>query len=201
MTKKNLKVAVTGGIGSGKSLFSNFLIEKNYPVIFADDISRELLENDPVTKKQIIKEFGGNAYKNGNADKLFLADKVFSDSKNLLILNSILHPKVIDKIQLLMKDYLMKNKIVFVEAALIYEAEIEKLFDFVVLIIAEEKIRLKRSVKDRKITEEEFNRRNKNQIRDEEKMKRADFILYNNTTKKDLKQKADLLLYTLNSLL
>ncbi len=91
------------------------------------------------------------------------------------------------------------DKFVFIEAALIYEADIEKKFDYVVLVTADFNIRLKRSVESGKFNEDDFINRDNNQIPQEEKEKRADFIFSNNESKKDLIKKADLLLLTLNS--
>jgi dephospho-CoA kinase len=93
--------------------------------------------------------------------------------------------------------FLIKNNLVFVEAALIYEADMEDLFDYVVLIAADEKIRMNR--KQDTLSSEEFLKRNENQIPDEEKKKRADFIFENNGSLEDLKAKADLLILILSN--
>jgi len=201
MSRKNFTVAITGGIGSGKSTFSEFLREKDHPVIFADDLSKELLKNNKEVKKQIIVLFGSSAYNGNDINSDFLSKEVFSDPLKLQKINSILHPKVIEQIQREVEELMHKNTLVFVEAALIYETNIEKLFDYVVLITADEEIKKQRTIDSKKFSSEEFDKRIQNQIKDEEKSKRADFIFFNNTTTNDLKIKADLLLMTLNSLL
>lgn len=196
---KNIKVAITGGIGSGKSTFANYLASKGYVVINADDISKDILSFDEKIKKKIIKEFGSNSYNDGKLNKKFIAVQVFSDPANLNKLNSILHPRVLQKIDTLIEKKYKDEKIIFIEAALIYEADIEKKFDYVVLVTADFNIRLKRSVESGKFNEEDFINRDNNQIPQEEKEKRADFIFSNNESKKKLVKKADLLLLTLNS--
>jgi dephospho-CoA kinase len=201
MRGKILTVAITGGIGSGKSTFSEYLREKDYPVIFADDLSKELLKNSKDVKKEIIEFFGSTAYKGREINTDFLAMEVFSDPQKLQKINSILHPKVITHINREVEELQKTNKLIFVEAALVYEANIEKLFDYVVLITADEEIKKQRTVESKKFSSEEFDKRIQNQIKDEEKGKRADFIFFNNTTINDLKIKADLLLMSLNSLL
>ena len=194
-----IRVAITGGIGSGKSTFSNYLESKGYVVINADDISKDIISFDEKIKKKIIKEFGSNSYKDGKLNKKFIASRVFSNPVNLDKLNSILHPKVLQKIDSLVNTKYKDENIIFIEAALIYEADIEKIFNYVVLVTSDFDIRLKRSSKSGKFTEDDFIERDKNQIPQEEKEKRADFIFSNNGSKNDLFKKADLLLLTLNS--
>jgi len=194
MTKsKKLLVAITGGIGSGKSTFAKFLAEYGHPVILADDISKKILANDPVVRNEIVTEFGAESYLGKQINKKFLADNIFSDSNKLKKINSIIHPRVREKIYSTSKEYFKTKDIVFVEAALIFESKIEKIFDFVVLIIADKKLRMKRATKDKKISEKDFLQRNENQLDDEAKKKKADFIFINNGSKAELKQKAILL--------
>lgn len=201
MSRKNFTVAITGGIGSGKSTFSEFLREKKYPVIFADDLSKELLKNNKVVKRKITELFGPSAYNGSKINSDFLSKEVFSNPLKLQQINSILHPKVIEQIQREVEELKKNNNLIFIEAALVYEANIENLFDYVVLITADEEIKKQRTVDSKKFSSAEFDRRINNQIKDEEKSKQADFIFFNNDTKDELLIKADLLLMTLNSLL
>jgi dephospho-CoA kinase len=190
---KKIKVAITGGIGSGKSVFSDALKEKGFPVILADDIAKEILQNDPLVKELIIKEFGKEAFPGNNLDRKYLAEKVFPDPGKVIIMNSIVHPPTIQKLNSLMKSELLKQNIVFVEAALIYESELEDLFDFIVLITADEETRMKRKIAQG-MSESDFMMRLQNQIKDEEKAKIADFVFINTGEKKDLCKKVDLLI-------
>ena len=191
--QKKIKVGITGGIGSGKSVFCDALREKGYPVISADKVAAEVLENDPGVKELIIQDFGEGAFVNNKPDRKYLAGRVFSNPGNVELMNAILHPPTIEKLDALMKTELGKQNIVFVEAALIYEAEMEEIFDYVVLITAELNIKKKRK-NDQGMTEQDFDLRVENQIPDEEKSKLADFIFLNNGDKKELAKKADLLL-------
>ena len=200
MIEKKIKVAVTGNIGSGKSSFCNFLSEKGYPVINADAVSKNILSEDGEIKKKVIKEFGEESFVNNEINKKFLAEKVFSDPVKVLKINSILHPKVKNKIESLANEYFIKYDIVFTEAALIYEADMESMFDYVVLITADYKIRKKRTTENAKLSEKDFDKRNDNQIKDEEKKKRADFVFENNLGINELRQKAGLLIGILNGL-
>jgi dephospho-CoA kinase len=191
--KMKLLIAITGGIGSGKTTFANFLVEQGYPVLYADDISKEILANDPDVKNEIAKEFGAGAYFGEKINKKFIADNIFSNPIKLKKINSILHPRVRKRIESLSKEYFKKSNIVFVEAAIIYESKIEKMYDFVVLIVADEKLRKKRVIKNNKISAKDFIYRGKNQLDDEVKIKKADFVFINNGTEGELKQKAILL--------
>jgi dephospho-CoA kinase len=191
--RRKIKIAVTGGIGSGKSIFCKFLSELDIPVINVDEVSKDLLENDNEIRKQIIKEFGALSYNGQKANKKYLAEKVFIKQENVLKINSILHPKVIKKVNILADAILNENDIVAAEAALIYEADMEKYFDFVVLVTADEDIRMKRKIELESYSKEQFQKRNENQIPDSEKSKRADFIFENNNGLAELKGKAFLL--------
>jgi len=191
-----MKIAITGNIGSGKSTFSRFVIEAGYPVLFADDISKYILESDEKVIELIIKEFGKQSYINQKPNKDFLAKEVFNDLGKLHKLESILHPRVFNTIEKSTKELLKKHKIVFTEAALIYEADMEKMFDYVVLITSERELRLKRKI-SAGLTEDDFLKREHNQYPEVEKMKRADFIFSNNSTIEDLKSKFNFLCITL----
>lgn len=199
MKNRQIKVGVTGSIGSGKSLFCEYLSQKGFPVIKADDISKDLLVSNERIKSKVKKAFGESAYINNEINKKFLAEKIFSDPENVFKINSIVHPEVIRKINGLFEDQFKSERIIFVEAALIYEADMENMFDYVVLITADEKLRMERKIKSNKMTEEDFLKRNENQIKDEEKKKRADFIFENNGTIAELERKAELLLLMLTA--
>jgi dephospho-CoA kinase len=200
MIKNKIKVAVTGNIGSGKSLFCNFLTEMGFRVIKADDVSKKILSEDKEVREKVVKEFGEESFIKNEINKKFLAEKIFSDPSKVIKINSILHPEVKKKILSLNSGYFKKNDLVFTEAALIYEADMESMFDYVVLISADYETRKKRAMNNDNISESDFQKRNENQIRNEEKKKRADFVFDNNGNAEGLKQKADLLITILTGL-
>jgi dephospho-CoA kinase len=169
-------------------------------VIKADDLSKDILKYDKEVKGKIIREFGKDSFINSEINKKFLAEKIFSNPENVIKINSILHPKVKKKIEELTKEYFKEYDIVFTEAALIYEAEMEPMFDYVVLITADFELRKMRAINEGKLNEEDFQKRNENQITDNEKKKRADFVFENYGSKDELKQKVDLLISILKGL-
>ena len=188
------RIAVTGNIGSGKSAFCKILTDAGYLVINADELSKKLLVTNENLKNKIIQTFGYEAYIDGQINKKYIADKVFSSPTNVKKINSLIHPVVISEIDKIFIEKEGKERIVFVEAALIYEAKMESLFDYVVLISSEEDIRKKRKINNGSMREEEFYKRNSNQFSNDEKKKKADFVFENNSSLDDLKIKADLLL-------
>ena len=199
--KNKIKVAITGNIGSGKSTFTKFLFEAGYPVILADDISKEILAGDPLVRKEVMNEFGTESFQGNKINKKYIAETIFSDHKKLKKINSILHPRVRKRIEYLSEEYFKTYDIVFVEAALIYESKIEKMYDYVVLITAEKDLRMKRSTTAKKLSEADFIKRDDNQLNEDTKKKKADFIFNNNGSKDELKQKATLLIKMLEATL
>lgn len=193
MNSKKLKIAITGNIGSGKTTFSKFIESAGHKVIYADKISKTLLDNDLNIRKKIIDSFGSEAYLDNKSDRKFLAEAVFKDQKKLLQLESILHPEVIRLSFEMMEEHLKRNDLIFLESALIYEADLENYFDYVVLITAEKAIRFSRKKISEKYSENEFTKREEMQIPQDEKRKRADFIFENNSDLNSLKQKVKLL--------
>jgi dephospho-CoA kinase len=193
------RIAVTGNIGSGKSTFCKILIDKGYPVINADQLSKELLATNENIRNKIIQVFGRESYSNNQIDKKYLADKVFSSAANVKKINSIIHPFVISEIEKIFKEKEGKEKIIFVEAALIYEAGMDNLFNYIVLITSEEHIRKRRKTTNADMTSAEFDRRNSNQISEEVKREKADFVFENNSSADNLIDKAELLITLLSS--
>lgn len=198
---KKLKIAITGNIGSGKSTFARFVAEAGFPVIFADDISKEILADDPDVRKQIIKQFGTESFDGNSINRKYIADKIFSNHEKLKKISLILHPLVRKRIDALSKEYFKTNDIVFVEAALIYESKIEKMYDFVVLITADKDLRMKRSAASKQISETDFIKRDKNQLNEDVKKRKADFIFSNNGSIDELRQKSILLTNLLRAIL
>jgi len=200
--KKNLIVGITGGISSGKSLVSEFLSEKGYLVLNADQIAKEFLYNDAAVKNSIEKLFGNDAYKDGKPDIRFLSANVFSNPTNVLKMNRIIHPLVIGKLEEIIKARFEKNpsEIIFVEAALIFEAEMETLFDFVVLIKAPVEMRIERAMQKLSLSRDEVVRRMENQIADAEKEKGSDISIDNSGSTEDLKKKTEFLVFLLHGI-
>ncbi len=200
MAKNKLKIAVTGGIGSGKSEFCNLLEVNGYKVLYADAIAKEVLNTNSKVKNKIIQAFGNEAYNDGKPNIEFLSGNVFNNPESVLKINSIIHPVVIKIQNERMKQILQKDDVVFLEAALIFEAEIENDFDYIILINSSDENKLKRVLAKGKLSADEINKRIANQIPDEEKKEAVDFVFDNNGSLDDLKQKVSIFLIILKSL-
>jgi len=195
-----LVIGITGGIGSGKSTLSNLFEESGHKVILSDDIAKELMFNDENVKNNIIAEFGKECYTNGELNTKVLAERVFNHPDQIKKINSIVHPPTITKIKIQIKDYLKKYSLVFVESALIFEAKMVDIFDYVLLITADEDTRIKR-VLDRDIeTVSEIKSRMMNQIPEEQKIGKSDFIIYNDSSLNHLKEKVNFFLNIFSTL-
>ena len=158
------------------------------------------MQNDETVKNKICSEFGDEVYKSGILDTKFLAEKIFSNKNNVDKINSIVHPPTLKKINQLTFDILKNTNLVFVESALIYEAAIENMFDYVILIYSDLPLRLKRVLNRDKVEAEKVEQRIKFQIPDENKKESADFVIENNSGVEELKQRTQFVLNLLSSL-
>ncbi|OGU67752.1 MAG: dephospho-CoA kinase [Stygiobacter sp. RIFOXYC12_FULL_38_8] len=197
---KKIKVAITGGIGSGKSSVSDYLEKKGHSVLRADLIAKELMAQDAQIKKKLIEEFGEESYSNDKLNTKYLAANAFSNEENVQKINSIVHPPVMEKIDQLAKEIFKNQDIVFIETALVYEANLEDFFDYVLLVLADEKTRIERIINRETVTEEQVRARMQYQIPDEEKKDDADFVLDNNTTLQELENRVEFLLILIRQL-
>ncbi len=197
---KKLKIGITGGIGSGKSVVTGFLKESGYPVIKSDEIAKELMLKDEKVKKKLVAAFGVEVFENNVLNTKYLAEKIFNSKENVVKINSIVHPAVIKKNDELAKQLFNEYRIVFVESALIYEAKIQDKFDFIILVYSDETDRIKRTVLREKTTVEEIKKRMAFQIPDEKKKNLAHFVIENNSTIDDLKSRTLFILNLLKSI-
>lgn len=199
--KHKLKIAVTGGIGSGKSVLCRFFESHGYYVVNADLVAKNLMINDVDVRKKLIKSFGSNIYTETGLNNKFIAELIFQDNKKLEEINSIVHPATIKKISELVEAELLLKDIVFVESALIFEAKREKLYDYILLVTAKEENRIERIMKRDKVSKQEAMLRIQSQLSDEEKRKKSHFIITNDLTEVDLLEKANMLLRVFEKLI
>jgi len=172
---------LTGGIGSGKSTVARVFELLGCPIFESDRIARDIYFDIEV-KPKVIALLGKQAYlSESSVDKAYISSKIFSDTLLLHQLNAIIHPVVINR----SKEFAKKHpgKIVIKETALLFEAHLEKEVDTIILVVANDETRISRVMERDASSREEVLRKIKTQLPQEEKMKRADFIIYNDETR------------------
>lgn len=175
-----LQIGITGGIGSGKSLVCRIFQQLGAPVYDADSHAKGLMTTDGILVSQIKKEFGDLAYHpDGSLNRSYLGQHVFLDEEKLQKLNGLVHPRVaVDYLHWLSRysgaPYVLK------EAALLFESGSHKNLDKIVVVSAPLDIRQKRVLqRDAHRTVDQFNGIVEKQMSEEEKLKRADYIIVN----------------------
>lgn len=175
-----LKIGLTGGIGSGKTTVAQIFEVLSIPVYYADAAARDLMNKDPELKKKIIASFGTDAYKNGELNRSYLGSVVFPDREKLKLLNSLVHPVTIRDSEEWMKN--QKTPYALKEAALIFEAGLEKYLDLVIGVTAPESLRIQRAAERDQVPVEKVIDRMRQQMDEEEKISRCDFVIENDGT-------------------
>lgn len=175
-----LRVGVTGGIGSGKSLVCEIFRVLGVPVSHADETARYLMEHDAGLIARIKAAFGAAAYENGRLNRAYLSQHVFSQPEKLAQLNALVHPAAIafgsKWFAAQTTPYAIK------EAAIFFESGSHKEVDVMIGVWAPEPLRISRTMKRSNLSEEEVRARMSRQLPEEEKMKRCDFVINNDGT-------------------
>jgi len=172
------KVGVTGGIGSGKSLVCRIFRCLNVPVFSADNEAKTLLETDPEIRLALTGFFGKKLYYSGKLNKKMLAGIIFSDRKNLNIVNNAVHPAVLEQFTKWC-TYQTKSAYVIMEAAIIFETGTDSFLDKVINISAPEAIRIERVCNRDSVSKEKVIERINNQLTEKERKEKADINLVN----------------------
>ncbi len=169
-------IGITGGIASGKSYVSSVVKKSGYPVIDADQISKELSEKDKPVYNAIVRTFGESYLdENKNLDRQKLASLIFNDKQAKGLLNGISHPLIIDEMERQIKN--AESDLVFVDVPLLYESHIENMFDKIVCVYLPRTIQIERLMKRDNITYEYAVKKIESQKSLEEKKNLADFVI------------------------
>tara|TARA_Y100001935_G_scaffold66553_1_gene56009 strand:+ start:2756 stop:3355 length:600 start_codon:yes stop_codon:yes gene_type:complete len=186
------KLGITGGIGSGKTTASDFLLKslKSVYVFNADKESKNHLKNSLSLQHRLINKFGSDITDNNKLNIQKLADVAFSNKINQEILNGIMWSEVFILINNKILDCKKNDISLFVlDAAMIFEAKLEHMFDSTLLITADKDTRLKRAVKRHNISLEQIKSRMSLQLSESKKKDKVDYIINNNGTIKQLENR------------
>lgn len=142
-------IGITGGIASGKSTVSSFIIKHGYALIDADIVAREIVEPGEKAYEDIVNYFGKKiVLSDGALNRKALGSIVFNDREELKKLNEITHPRIIERIQFLIDRYKRENeKLIFLDAALLIEMNLLDLVDDVWLITLDKEEQINRLMK------------------------------------------------------
>ena len=182
-------IGLTGGIASGKSTVSKYLAEKGFKVYDADKIAKDISGKKSV-QEEIILTFGNEILdENGNVDRKKLKEIVFENKKKLKQLNAIIHPKVIDFYKELKEQN--TDKIIIFDVPLLFESGIDKFCDKILVVISDYEIQINRIVERDRIDRELAEKIIKSQLSNEERIKKADVVIENNSSLEDLFEKVE----------
>jgi len=172
-----LKVGITGGIGSGKTMVCRVFETLGIPVLYADAIARRLMEEDAGLVRGITALLGPEAYADGKLNRSFVASRVFTDAALLQQLNALTHPAVIAY----GKQWIAQQRTPYAikEAALFFESGSDKDMDIMVGVTAPLELRIARTMQRDGITRAAVLARMSRQMDEAEKMKRCDFVIVN----------------------
>ena len=183
-----MKIAITGTIGSGKSTVSDYIRKKGYEVFDCDKVNANLLEKGNLGYVAVKYAFP-DVFDGDNLNKSKLANIVFNSNSSKALLEDILHPLILSKMNRVSKN----TDIFFAEVPLLFEKNWDKYFDVNILVSTNDEIALKRLV-DRGLNLKDARNRLKNQYSNEDKALRANEIIYNNGSLDSLYKEIDTIL-------
>jgi len=181
--KRTLQIGITGGIGSGKSMVCRIFETLGISVYDADSHAKELMTTDGILVNEIKKEFGTLSYNpDGSLNRAYLARTVFNDEKRLATLNKLVHPRVgLD--YKAWADQKKHQPYILKEAALLFESGTSQSLDAIIVVHANTELRINRVLKrDLHRTREQVLAIIAHQMPEEEKLKRADYVIRNDET-------------------
>lgn len=173
-----IKIGITGGIGSGKSVVATLLRLYGIPVYIADEESKRLTNSSPVIRRALVDLVGEAVYDaDGKLDKPRLANFIFGQPEHLARVNAIIHPEV-------NRDFLdwserQEKAFCAIESAILFESGFDRIVDVKLMVLAPLEIRLERAIARDHASREALERRIKSQMADEEKASRSDYVIHN----------------------
>ena len=186
-----IKVGITGGIGSGKSVVSDVIRLLGYPVYNSDIRAKELSDTNPIIRQSLVALFGPAIYTDNHLNRPLLASHLFQNSSHREAVNAIIHPVVF-------ADFnkwcaVQHTSLVFAESAILVESGFSALMDKMIVVDAPHKLRLQRVVERDAVTMEQAQRRMAAQMDSVDLCKRADYVIYNDNEHLLISQTVDII--------
>ena len=172
-----LKIGLTGGIGSGKTMVSKIFAEKGYKIFNSDEIAKMIIKNDYSVKNSIINFFGTNSYIGDDLNSRYISEIIYSDKVKLNYLNSLVHPMVFHQFEKFLKSNL--NSKILVESAILFESNFYKMLDDIILLISPKADRISRIIKRDNIDKSEIEKIMSVQWSDKKKISLATYVIEN----------------------
>ena len=172
-----LRIGLSGGIGSGKSTVAGILAKMGYPVFYSDQEAKRLYDENPLLQKQLVALFGPAIYRDGQINKAFLAQQLFSNAELKAQVTALVHPLVRKAFEVWAQQ--QTSDLIFNEAAILFETGAYKDFDATVLVMAPIETRIERVQKRDLISREAVLQRIANQWPDSKKMNLTTYIITN----------------------
>ncbi|WP_080904478.1 dephospho-CoA kinase [Parabacteroides sp. Marseille-P3160] len=174
---RNKRIGITGGIGSGKSVLASLLEVYGIPVYIADVESKRLTNESPIIREGLTDLFGESLYTDAGLDKRKLASFIFTQPDNLKKVNAIIHPVVGDHFRRWVDG--QETPYCAMESAILFESGFDRCVDTTLMVYAPLELRIARVQERDQFSREEILKRIRNQLSDEIKKERADYVIYN----------------------
>lgn len=173
-----IRIGITGGIGSGKSVVSRLLEVMGIPVYISDVETKQLMLTDTCIRSELTSLLGKEAYAGGALNKPLLASYLFGSPGHARQINGIIHPRVKEDFRQWLRRR-ATSSMAGIESAILIEAGFAGEVDVVVMVYAPEEIRVQRAMKRDASSRELIEKRIRSQMSDEEKRGQADFVIVN----------------------
>ena len=172
-----IRIGITGGIGSGKSVVAKLLTLLGIPVYTTDTEAKRLMRCDAGIRRELTALVGNGVYDENGLNKPLLASYIFGHPEHLRQVNAIVHPRVRDDFRRWVRKEC--RELVAMESAILVEAGFTNEVDKVVMVYAPREVRLARAVRRDAATREQVEKRIQSQLDDDKKRETADFVIVN----------------------
>lgn len=176
-----IKIGITGGIGSGKTYICHLLELMNFSVFYSDAEAKKIQDTNEYVRAKLIEFFGKDVYTENGLNRKYIAKIIFNNPAAKKQLEEIIHPKVAEAFNSWCKEKAdTGERLVFIESAILYESGFDSLVDKVIVVYADEDVRIERSMRRDGANRQAIEDRIKNQSSDKDKRLKADFVIHNN---------------------